>query len=648
MIRSNDTTSSVWHRVKFSTAAISCAAILVSAIGTPSATVPERRMPSVDHPDSLFVLGLTHYDEDRPVDARWVFEQLARRLPRSSEWQAPAQLMLARTLYRLGDLQGAQEEALPLLSKSSPGTLPTAVEQRRERYEPHASYLLAMISWRNNDRRAAVDHAYRVVAHGRSSPSLAADARLLAQATIARADSAEFRGMDPVVQAFVRDAIKLNRAIGLYHGGQWMAARTTAQTLQRSSPNSFYTQEIAALISDIRSAERSEIRVGVIAPLSGPDSVAGAALLRGVEFALERQRTPIIGRPIVRQARSQLEAIAAAQEMMADPSIRAIIGPLTTENTIAAGAVAQCGQVPLISPTATGVGVSGIGDYVFQLNATPEAQGRLLAAVAIDSLKARTVATLSSVEPHERAMADAFADEVRLRGGEVFIQEWFFPNSADLRPQLSEIRLASLLSDTSISEDIRRRLALNLPTELDTMRLMREARTVDVLLVASNNPRDVINIAAQVPTQKIWARILGGPVWGEPRVRREAGEDAEGVIFTSGFDANAPESRAFVDSYRIARRENPSNITALAYDATSIVIDAITAGYRTRGQLRERIASTEGRPGASGTVTFSPDGANTESNIRLIRGGSIITPQAWDTLDVPSTWGVSVPAPEID
>jgi len=612
------------------------------------AVVPEQRMAEVARPDSLFTLGLQYYDDGRTVDARWIFEQLARRLPQTSDWHAPSQLMLARTLYRLGDLVAASEAARPLLDDIGEGVLPPGVERRRDRYAPYARSVLAMIAWQNSFRREAVWQAYLVASDDHSPPDLAAQARILAQGMVAHADSAEFRGMDPVVQPFIRESYALNRALGLFHAGQWIAARGTVQALRRSSPTSLFSQEFSALLSEISRAERSELRIAVIAPLSGPDSSAGADLLKGVQFALEQQRSPVIGRPVVRDADTQLEVIAAAQGLANDPTIRAIIGPLTTENTIAAGAVANCAEVPLVSPTATGVGVAGIGPHIFQINTTPESQGRLLARIAIDSLKAQTVATLSSAEPQERAMTDAFAQEVAKRGGEVFIQEWFFPNTTDFRPQLSEIRLASLMSDTAISEDIRRRLSLRIETELDTMSLMREARTIDVLLIASSSERDVINIAAQVPTQKIWARMLGGSVWGNQTVRQEAGEEAEGVIFATSFDPAAASARQFVDAFRLSRRENPSNVVALAYDATSLVIEAVATGARTRQQIRDRIAAVQGRPSAGGQITLDDDGANLEASVKLIRGDAVTSILDWSTLESPSTWGVSAPTPEFD
>lgn len=628
-----------------------CAVVVVLS-GIVSAVTPEQRggsaLPAGEKPDSLFQLGVQHYDENRLVEARWVFETLARRLGQGSPWQAPAQLMLAHTLYRLSDLEGAEAAVSSLTEPAPPGVLPQQVAEQRRAYVPYADYLLAMINWRNHRRRSTVEYCYRVASGPEAPPRLAEDARVLAQAVVARADTNELRDMGPGIARFIQDAYHLNHAISLYHGGQLLAARMTLEALERSAPNTFYAQELAALISEIRRAERTEFKIAVIAPLGGPDSADGAELVRGVMFALEQARSPLISQPIIRDVRTQIQTVKVVEELCDDETVRAIIGPLTTMNAVAAAAVANAHGVPLITPTASGEGVSGIGPYIFQVNLTPGAQGRLLASIALDSLKGHTVATLSSVEPDDRAMAEEFARAVQEQGGEVFVQEWFFPNTSNMLPQLTRIRTAGLLRDTTLSEEIRRRLSLGQTTPLDTMRLMREVNTIDVLLVSSSDPRDIIYLAAQVPTQKIWARVVGGSLWGSQEVREQAGEYAEGIVFTTNFDLTAPTSQGFIDAYRIEKRTNPTLVSALAYDATTLVVRALSNGARTRVQVRDALAATRSFPGASGMITFSSDRCNGEAYVRTVRGG-IVTPVAsWDQLIMPRHWGVSVPAPILE
>jgi len=627
--------------------------ILCTLVGLAGSAVPERRgggaaLPGGERPDSLFRLGIRYYDENNLVEARWVFEGLARRLGQDSEWQPAAQLMLARTFYRLGDFVQAEQAASALAKLPPAGTLVEGVLQRRAAYLPYARYLLAMVNWRNHRRRETVEECYQVASRPETPERVAEDARILAQAVVAQADTNEFRGMDPNVLQFVRHAHQVNRAISLYHGGQMSAARMTLAALERSAPTTLYAHEIAALTSEIRVAERTEFKIAVIGPLGGLDSAAGVELVKGVMFALEQERTPLISAPVVRDVRDQIHTVKVVQELCADPTVKVIIGPLSTSDAIVAGAVANAAGVPLITPTATGEGVCGIGQYVFQVNLTPGAQGRLLASVAVDSLHSQTVVTLSSVEPDDRTMADEFARVVGEKGAEVFLQEWFFPGTSNMLPQLSRIRTAGLLRDTTLSEEIRRRLSLGQPTPLDTMRLKREVNTIDALLVSASDPKDIVYLAAQIPTQKIWARVLGGAAWGSRLVREQAGEDAEGIVFTTNFDPSAPAAQAFVDAYRLGRRAEPDIVTALSYDAARLVIRAVAQGARTRLQVRDAIGSTQNSPGATGMITFSPDGCNEAAAIRTVRGGLIVPVADWSQLVMPRNWGVSVPAPVLE
>ena len=232
--------------------------------------------------------------------------------------------------------------------------------------------------------------------------------------------------------------------------------------------------------------------------------------------------------------------------------------------------------------------------------------------------------------------------------GEVIVQEWFHPGSQDMRLQLTEIRIEGLLRDTMLSEDLRTRLEAREWTELDTMRIMREVNTIDVMLVSSSNEDDIVSLAAQIPTQKIWARVLGGAGWGSQDVRENAGENAEGIVFTTRMDRFAPTARRFIDTYRVARRDDPSLVTMLSYDAASIIIHAVSMGAKTRVQVRNALANMHNWPGVTGPVTFGEDGANTDAYIRIIRGGVVQAVTNWQHLVIPRNWGYSVPPPNLD
>lgn len=615
--------------------------------GSSGAVVPERRLLPGDRPDSLFRQALAQYDRGQTVDARWGFDQLVRALDDPSPWRAAAELMLARALYRLGDYAGAQEQARRLAEPLA-GPLPQPVVQQRRRYQPYARYLLAMIAWRHRDWRGVVEQCARIASDPIAPERLAAGARVVAQAAVAQADSAELAGVDPDVQAFVRDAQQLNRAVGLSHKSRWLAARMTAEALERGRPNTLFRPEVTALLWEVRRVEKSDIRIGVIAPLGGPDSAAGVEIVKGVRFAIEQQQSPFVGEPVVVDARDQAGAAQAMERLAGEPTVLAVIGPLTSQDAAAAASVATTDDVPLVTPTASGEGISGAGPYVFQINTTPGAHGRLLAAVAFDSLGARTAAILSSTDADDRDMAGAFAQAFRRRGGEVVAEQTFVPKTNDYRPQLSQIRTVGLLRDTTLAADIRARvLADRGEAEApDTALVSLDVTTIDVLLISSGDEQDLISIAAQIPRRRIWARILGTFAWGSQEVRRQAGEDAEGVIFATNYDPTTEGTRRFLDAYRAARREYPTYVAALSYDAASLIIAAIRNGAQDRRQVRDALAATRDWRGASVPITFDADGSNRDMYIRIIRGGIAAPVADWSNLGRPSRWGEvpSVPA----
>jgi branched-chain amino acid transport system substrate-binding protein len=255
---------------------------------------------------------------------------------------------------------------------------------------------------------------------------------------------------------------------------------------------------------------------------------------------------------------------------------------------------------------------------VFQINLTPNVQGRVLAAVTKDSLHAVTVAILASSDASDAALVSEFVRALRNSRVKIIANETFAPGTTDLTRQLTRIRRAALS-------------LVPLPPDVDTVRSMPEV-SIDVMLVCSSRETDLISVAAQIPTQKIWTRIVGNASWGSPSVRLQAGEAAEGVVFATTYDFSYREAREFAQAYQMARGSESSIVTALSYDAASLALQAISTGARNRSQVREFLGNVQNWPGVTGMITFSPDGCNGEAMVRMIRGGRVQPVSDWQLL----------------
>ena len=90
------------------------------------------------------------------------------------------------------------------------------------------------------------------------------------------------------------------------------------------------------------------------------------------------------------------------------------------------------------------------------------------------------------------------------------------------------------------------------------------------------------------------------------------------------FDEQSAGARRFTDRYRIVRREDPTYVTALGYDAGMLVAAGIGYGYTTRRKVREYLTLIRRYFGASGEITIGKDGANSAVAFLTIRGGKIV------------------------
>ena len=107
----------------------------------------------------------------------------------------------------------------------------------------------------------------------------------------------------------------------------------------------------------------------------------------------------LLGRPVELIVEEGLEeaamAVAAAETMILDDEVVALIGPNRSAHAIEVGAVAQRHGVPMITTAATNPGVTAAGDLVFMAAFTDQFQGRVVAEFAFETLGVMTAAVLT-------------------------------------------------------------------------------------------------------------------------------------------------------------------------------------------------------------------------------------------------------------
>lgn len=411
-------------------------------------------------------------------------------------------------------------------------------------------------------------------------------------------------------------------------------ARQTLMPETAPRPQQAPSAEDKDVVESIREPENARYKIGVIAPIN---SAIGEDLRNGILLA--RELNPLtsheqIGLVFEDSEGDPIRAVRAAQKLSAQNDVIAIIGALSSSETTPLAALLGETKIPLIAPTASDDGIASLSSYVFQMNATPGAQGRSIAEYAVHKQGLRMLATLASRDAYGQRIAKEFTAKAEELGAEVLIQEWYESGTTDYRRQFERIRSAGLALHpppsfaTEIDSILRNGIRANspppVPVDPDTVQ-KEVVETLDGLLIVGDDS-DILLITPQYHSALIPAQILGSDGWNHTRVARDGGTYVEGAVFVAKYydQSNLQSVQNFVNAYRSRYNKDQNIVAALGYDAMLATIKAINAGGTTREKLRDNLETLNDIPGATGHIAFKKgDRENAWMYLLTIRKGHI-------------------------
>ena len=153
-----------------------------------------------------------------------------------------------------------------------------------------------------------------------------------------------------------------------------------------------------------------KVKVGVVIPKSGPIATYGDEAENGIVLAASDAKgagkiDPVL--IIIDNGGTQQQTSTAVKQFIDSEKVDVILGPITSNNSIQAGDLAEAAKVPLVTPSATNIGVTQGRNYVFRTCYTDDVQGSTVANFAYDDLGARRAAILinSPCNPSGRLMS---------------------------------------------------------------------------------------------------------------------------------------------------------------------------------------------------------------------------------------------------
>ncbi len=347
---------------------------------------------------------------------------------------------------------------------------------------------------------------------------------------------------------------------------------------------------VAVLVSGACSkGGSSAIKVGVIAELTGDMPAVGESCKKAAQLAVKQANDAggieVAGKKYLLElfiednAGKADQSAAAAQKLITQQKVHAIVGPNATRYALPAAEIAESSKVLLVTPWSTNPKTTldarsnAPKKYVFRACFIDPFQGRVLAKFALETLRARKAAVLFDVaSEYNKGIAEIFRETFEQAGGKIVAFETYTTNDKDFSGQMTKIKNAA----------------------------------PDVIFL----PNYYSEIPLQIQQAKrlgITVPFVGSDSWGSQELLKLCGDACEGYYFSTHYaaDAATPAATKFIEDFKGAYGSVPDDVAALTYDSFGLLAQALkTARKLDRDAIRDALASIPLYEGVTGNMQF--------------------------------------------
>ncbi|MFV0563774.1 ABC transporter substrate-binding protein [Malaciobacter mytili] len=341
-----------------------------------------------------------------------------------------------------------------------------------------------------------------------------------------------------------------------------------------------------------------EVKIGVILPMSGPIGGFGQSAHKGLTFANKMNHTLKNGDTVklvlVDNKSDKIESANAASKLISDDKVTAIIGALTSTNTMAMTKIAEEAKVPVVAPVATNILVTKRKDYVSRVCFSDAFQGTVAANFAIKELKEKEAVLITDVKlDYSIGISKVFSTEYKKLGGNIVQRVKINSGDTDFKAMLSNIK------------------ALN-----------------PKLIFFPIYSAEAGLIAKQAKQLGITAKFLGTDGMTADKIFFEtAGDAAEGFYGTNLFSSDAPKttdlSKKYDKEFTAKYNEPVHPFGVLSADSYNVIINAMNQCKDPTNSIcvNEKIRATKNFQGASGIISLEEGDAVRSAVINQIVNG---------------------------
>jgi branched-chain amino acid transport system substrate-binding protein len=333
------------------------------------------------------------------------------------------------------------------------------------------------------------------------------------------------------------------------------------------------------LVMAVLTAGAADLKVAILAPLSGPVPSFGLSTKEGALLAIQEWNAKggVLGMkivPIVEDSQCTPDpAVNAANKVINQDGVHYIIGEVCSGASIPVSEIANAAKVVQISPTSTNPNVTitkdgKTKDYIFRACYIDPFQGGILATFSYGKFKARKAFIIyDQGNDYTVGLANSFESQFKKLGGTIVGKETYTSKDTDFSAILAKIKTANPQ-------------VVLIPDYYNIVSKVADAKPDVVVLPDYYN---IVNLVTKQAKEKgINVPFVGGDGWDSADLDKAA---AAGGFFSNHYapDDKRKEVQDLLKAYGAAYKDDngkakvPDALAVLAYDATNLLFAAIKA-----------------------------------------------------------------------
>jgi len=318
--------------------------------------------------------------------------------------------------------------------------------------------------------------------------------------------------------------------------------------------NTFKKLALASLILtafNSMAADSKTVLIGLAGPLTGPSARIGKDLENGAQLAITdaNNKKPVIdGKAVTFRLVSEDDqsdprtAVAVAQRLV-DEGVVGVVGHWNTGTSIPAARIYHDAGIAQVAPVATGHAYTQQGfDTSFRVMGHDDDGGNDAGQYAVNVLKAKRIAVLDDRTAFGQGLADEFIKSLKAQGIDIIDREYIDDKTVDFSAVLTNIR----------------------------------SKNADLIFFGGVDSQ-AAPLARRIKQLGMPATLMGAGGFVSQTFLTLAQKEGEGVVaLEPGLPIDKmPGGKAFEQAYIDRYKTHIELHAPFAYDATSVLIDAI-------------------------------------------------------------------------